>query len=192
VSYDARGYGASGGTYTLEHVEHLDVEAGAERAMGRGVPTILVGASLGGVAALRYAGELPELAGAVIVSSPAKWQIPLRLRAVLTVALVRTRPGRRIARRRMGVRISSEWTATDPLQVLTDRVTSPSLRCTDDGTRSSLFVGVSSSSCARILDVTWFSPTTWGMRSIRKGMMQLLPPWTGPLRRTARWGQRSP
>jgi pimeloyl-ACP methyl ester carboxylesterase len=125
VSYDARGHGASGGTYTLGHLEHLDVEAAAEWATGRGVPTILVGASLGGVAALRYAGDHPELAGVVIVSSPAEWRIPLRLRAVLTVALVRTWPGRWIARRRMGVRISSGWTAADPPQILTDRVMSP-------------------------------------------------------------------
>jgi uncharacterized protein len=125
VSYDARGHGTSGGTYTLGHLEHLDVEAAAEWAMGRGEPTILVGASLGGVAALRYAGEHRELAGVVIVSSPAEWRIPLRLRAVLTVALARTRLGRWIARRRMGVRISSGWTAAEPPQILTDRVISP-------------------------------------------------------------------
>ena len=107
LSYDARGHGASAGTYTLGHLEHLDVEAAAAWAMGRGVPTILVGASLGGVAVLRYACDHPELTGVVIVSSPAEWRIPLRLRALLTVGLVRTRPGRWIARRRMGVRISS-------------------------------------------------------------------------------------
>ena len=125
LSYDARGHGASAGTYSLGHREHLDVEAAAAWAMGRGVPTILIGASLGGVAVLRFAGDHPELNGVVIVSSPAEWRIPLRLRAVLTVGLVRTRPGRWIARRRMGVRIGSRWTATDPPQVLTDRVASP-------------------------------------------------------------------
>jgi pimeloyl-ACP methyl ester carboxylesterase len=124
-SYDARGHGASGGTYTLGHLEHLDVEAAAEWANGRGVPTILVGASLGGVAVLRYACDHPELTGVVIVSSPAEWRIPLRLRALLTVGLARTQPGRWIARRRMGVRISPGWTAADPPQTLTDRVASP-------------------------------------------------------------------
>jgi uncharacterized protein len=124
-SYDARGHGASGGTYTLGHLEHLDVEAATEWAMRRGVPTILVGASLGGVAVLRYACDHPELTGVVIVSSPAEWRIPLRLRAVLTVGLVRTRLGRWIARRHMGVRISSRWTAADPPHTLTDRVVSP-------------------------------------------------------------------
>lgn len=125
LSYDARGHGASDGTYTLGHLEHLDVEAAAAWAMGRGVPTILVGASLGGVAALRYSCDHPELAGVVIVSSPAEWRIPLRVRAVLTAGLVRTRPGRWIARRRMGVRITSKWTAADPPQTLTDRVACP-------------------------------------------------------------------
>ena len=125
LSYDARGHGASAGTYTLGHLEHLDVEAAAAWAMGRGVPTILVGASLGGVAVLRYACDHPQLTGVVIVSSPAQWRIPFRLRALLTVGLVRTRPGRWIARRRMGVRIRSGWTAADPPQILTDRVASP-------------------------------------------------------------------
>ena len=109
----------------LGRLEHLDVEAAAAWAMGRGAPTILVGASLGGVAVLRYAGDHPELSGVVIVSSPAEWRIPLRLRALLSVGLVRTRPGRWIARRRMGVRIGSGWTAADPPQILTDRVASP-------------------------------------------------------------------
>src|SRR5580692_11781920 len=31
----------------------------------------------------------------------------------------------------------------------------------------------------------WFSPTTWGMRSIRKGTMQYVRLWTGLLRRSA-------
>ena len=125
LSYDARGHGASEGTYSLGHLEHLDVEAAAGWALGRGVPTVVIGASLGGVATLRYACDHPELAGVVIVSSPAGWRVPLRLRALLTVGLVRTRPGRWIARRRMGVRISSGWTAADPPQILTDRVASP-------------------------------------------------------------------
>jgi pimeloyl-ACP methyl ester carboxylesterase len=89
------------------------------------VPTIIVGASLGGVAVLRYAGDHPELRGVVIVSSPAQWRIPLRVRALLTVGLVRTRLGRWVALRRMGVRISSAWTAAEPPQSLTDRVASP-------------------------------------------------------------------
>jgi pimeloyl-ACP methyl ester carboxylesterase len=121
----ARGHGASAGTYTLGDLEHLDVESAASWARERAVPTILIGASLGGVAVLRYACDHPELTGVVIVSSPAEWRIPLRLRAVLTVGLVRTRPGRWIARRRMGVRIRSRWTAADPPQTLTDRVASP-------------------------------------------------------------------
>ena len=85
LSYDARGHGASAGTFTLGHLEHLDVEAAAAWARERDVPTILVGASLGGVAALRYACDHPELTGVVIVSSPAGWRIPLRVRALLSV-----------------------------------------------------------------------------------------------------------
>ena len=123
----SRPCGAFGaGTYTLGHLEHLDVESATLWSKRpRGADDIGPGASLGGVAVLRYASDHPELTGVVIVSSPAGWQIPLRLRALLTVGLVRTRPGRWIARRRMGVRIRSGWTAPDPPQALTDRITSP-------------------------------------------------------------------
>ena len=142
LSYDSRGHGASAGTYTLGHLEHLDVESAAAWAGERGVPTILVGASLGGVAALRYACDHPELTGVVIVSSPADWRIPFRARALLSVGLARTRPGRWVARRRMGVRISSGWTASDPPRSLTDRVTSPLAVVHGRRTRSFRFVGV--------------------------------------------------
>lgn len=86
LSYDARGHGSSEGTCTLGRLEHLDVAAAAAWAIDRGLPTIVVGASLGGVAALRYAVEHPELAGVVIVSSPAESRVPLRVRALLTVS----------------------------------------------------------------------------------------------------------
>ena len=188
LSYDARGHGASAGTYTLGHLEHLDVEAAVAWAMGRGVPTILVGASLGGVAALRYSCDHPELSGVVIVSSPAEWRIPLRVRAVLTAGLVRTRPGRWLARRRMGVRISSRWTAADPPQTLTDRVASPlavvhgrrdALIPVRRGLEFQLRAGFSAICRPR---------HTWGTRSIRKDTMQSVPPWTGLLPRNASFG----
>jgi len=125
LSYDARGHGASDGTFTLGHLEHLDVAAAAEWMNERGGPVVLVGASLGGIAVLRYATDHPELAGVVVVSSPAEWRIPLRLRSVLTAGLARTRLGRWVAARRMGVRISANWTASDPPRTLADRVVCP-------------------------------------------------------------------
>jgi pimeloyl-ACP methyl ester carboxylesterase len=125
LSYDSRGHGESEGFCTLGDLERLDVEAAVEWAARRGLPTIVIGASMGGIAVLRYAAEHPELAGVVVVSSPAEWRIPLRLRAVLTAALARTRPGRRVALRRMGVRISPSWNAAETPRVLADRVTSP-------------------------------------------------------------------
>lgn len=125
LTYDSRGHGASAGVYTLGRLEHLDVEAAATWAMGRSMPTVVVGASLGGIAVLRYAGDHPEVTGAVIVSTPADWRIPPRLRSVLTVGLARTRLGRLVARRRMGVRISPGWTVADPPEILTDKVVCP-------------------------------------------------------------------
>jgi pimeloyl-ACP methyl ester carboxylesterase len=125
LSYDARGHGSSEGSFTLGHLEHLDVAAASEWMAERGGSVVLVGASLGAISVLRYATDHPELAGVVVVSSPAEWRIPLRLRALLTAGLARTRPGRWVAARRMGVRISPTWTDADPPRALADRVTSP-------------------------------------------------------------------
>jgi uncharacterized protein len=125
LSYDSRGHGESGGLCTLGDLERFDVAAAVEWASLRNSATIVIGASMGGIAVLRYAATHPELAGVVVVSSPAEWRIPLRVRAVLTVALTRTRPGRWIAARRMGVRISPIWSSAETPRILADRVKSP-------------------------------------------------------------------
>jgi pimeloyl-ACP methyl ester carboxylesterase len=125
LSYDSRGHGDSGGLCTLGDLERLDVAAAVAWATGRVAPTVLVGASMGGIAALRYAATHPDLAGVVVVSSPAEWRIPIRLRSVLTIALARTKPGRWVAARRMGVRISPVWNYDETPRVLADRVTCP-------------------------------------------------------------------
>ena len=110
VTYDARGHGESGGRCTLGDLERHDVAAALDWARDMDGPVVLVGASMGGIAVLRHAVSGPELAGVVVVSTPAKWRIPARTRALLTVGLTRTKPGRWVAGRRTGVRLHPVWT----------------------------------------------------------------------------------
>ena len=122
ISYDARGHGASGGFSTLGDLERNDVAAAVTRARSRNGRVALVGASMGAIASLSYAQTDPDLAGVVVVSSPADWRVPLRVRALLTVVLARTKPGRLIAARRARVRIHPVWNPPEPPQSVAKRV----------------------------------------------------------------------
>jgi pimeloyl-ACP methyl ester carboxylesterase len=143
ISYDGRGHGDSGGTCTLGDLERLDVAAAVAWARQRSPRTVLVGASMGGVAVLRHAagrhathsrdtdavdagdGESDGVAGVVVVSSPAEWRMPLRVRALLTGGLTRTTPGRWVSARRLRVRVHPVWTSPEPPRLLAARLTSP-------------------------------------------------------------------
>lgn len=105
VAYDARGHGTSGGTCTLGKLERLDVAAVVDYAGTIGSQVILVGASMGAVAALAYAADNRFLTGVVAISSPGDWRLSFRFRSLVTAGLARTRAGRRWARRTMNVRI---------------------------------------------------------------------------------------
>jgi uncharacterized protein len=124
MSYDARGHGESGGFSTLGDLERNDVAAAVARARNRNPRVVLVGASMGAIAVLAYAETDPDLAGVVVVSSPADWRIPFRLRALLTVALIRTRPGRLFTARHTRVRIHPVWNPTEPPRSVAQRVVS--------------------------------------------------------------------
>src|SRR3954469_2238102 len=87
ISYDARGHGASAGLSTLGDMERHDVAAAVDAARPRGMPLILVGASMGAIAVLRHAAECEGLAGVVTVSSPSRWELPRNWRSVLAAGL---------------------------------------------------------------------------------------------------------
>jgi pimeloyl-ACP methyl ester carboxylesterase len=125
MSYDARGHGESGGMCTLGDLEAHDVEAAVAWARLRDPRVVLVGASMGGIAVLRHAATGPDVAGLVVVSSPAEWRLPLRARALVTAGLARTTAGRWVAARRLRVRIHPVWTSAEPPRALVARVTSP-------------------------------------------------------------------
>src|ERR1700677_3778321 len=124
LSYDARGHGESGGLCTLGDSERNDVAAAVAFARSRYHRVALVGASMGAVAAMAYAASDPDLAGVVVVSSPADWRIPFRIRAVLLVILARTKLGRFVAERHSHVRIYPEWNPSEPPRSVAKRVAS--------------------------------------------------------------------
>lgn len=110
VTYDARGHGTSDGESTLGNHEQHDVAAAVELARERASRIVLVGASMGAIAALRYAVTDPDLAGAVSVSCPAEWKMPRNGYGALAATMTRTGVGRKIVRRIAGVRVSPRWT----------------------------------------------------------------------------------
>jgi alpha-beta hydrolase superfamily lysophospholipase len=114
VTYDARGHGRSGGESTLGDAERHDVAAAVAMARKRTPGVVLVGASMGAIAALRYATTDHGLAGVVAVSCPARWRLPRNVRGVLAAALTRTGIGRRVITRTSGVRVAARWTNPAP------------------------------------------------------------------------------
>lgn len=126
VTYDARGHGASGGCCTLGHDERLDVAAVHALAADLGQPVVLTGISMGAIAVLRHAATPGFTArGIVVVSCPARWALPRNARGVLSAGLTQTAWGRRVAARRLGVRIAP-GRARGPAPVeLATRVTVP-------------------------------------------------------------------
>ena len=125
VCYDARGHGASEGDCTLGDLERHDVAAAVAEARLHSEQVVLVGASMGAIAVLRYAVSDPGVAGVVSVSSPAGWRIPRTARSLLAAGLTRTAMGRRLAARHMRLRISPRWTNPEPPASLAARLTCP-------------------------------------------------------------------
>jgi alpha-beta hydrolase superfamily lysophospholipase len=114
VTYDARGHGGSEGESTLGDREQHDVAAAVELARERADHVVLVGASMGAIAAARCAASDPTLDGVVLVSCPARWKLPRSIRGVLAAGMTRTRPGRLLVSRLSGVRVAASWTNPAP------------------------------------------------------------------------------
>jgi alpha-beta hydrolase superfamily lysophospholipase len=124
VSYDSRGHGSSDGLCTLGDAESMDVAAAVAYAQGRGLPVVVVGASMGAIAVLRYAawhstgrtgdaGPGP-VAGIVAVSCPSAWRAPRTARGMFATALTQTWLGRHLALRHLRVRLAPGWTGAEP------------------------------------------------------------------------------
>ncbi|MFN8035516.1 MAG: alpha/beta fold hydrolase [Acidimicrobiia bacterium] len=125
VSYDARGHGRSESHSTLGDLERHDVAAAVAVARERSDRVVLVGASMGAIAVVRYAVEDPDLAGVVSVSCPARWRLPRSPLGVLSAGMTRTGLGRALAARHLNVRIAPRWTNPTPPVDLVDRIRVP-------------------------------------------------------------------
>jgi alpha-beta hydrolase superfamily lysophospholipase len=125
ITYDARGHGGSDGESTLGDHEQHDVAAAVALAREHTDCVVLVGASMGAIAAVRHAATDAALGGVVLVSCPARWRVPRNMRGVLATAMTRTAPGRRLVGRLSGVRIASKWTNPAPPLSLVARLEIP-------------------------------------------------------------------
>jgi len=133
LTYDSRGHGESGGLCTLGDLERLDVDAAVGAAAERAGAVVVVGASMGGVAVLNHmaavasaetsngaagAPDVPAGAasaafvapmvthGAVVVATPARWQIPRSVRGAAAAVMTQTGAGRAVAARRFQTRLA--------------------------------------------------------------------------------------
>jgi len=113
LAYTARGHGDAGGVCTLGDLERHDVAAAVDAARADADRVVVVGTSMGAIAALRHAAHHP-VDGVVTVSSPADWRVPRTAQSAAAALLTQTPPGRWAARRFLGVRLSAVWTAATP------------------------------------------------------------------------------
>ncbi len=106
-AFDFRGHGGSQGESTFGVLEFLDVAAMVARARKDGrEPVATVGASMGGVAAIRHAALLGGSDAVVAISAPARWD-GYDSPGVRRMAWMAASPrGRRVARKVLGVRIA--------------------------------------------------------------------------------------
>jgi len=127
LTYDARGHGRSGGRCAVGSAEHADVACAAEAAAALAAPVILVGVSMGAVAVANYlgTGTTTAVAGAVLVSGPARWRMRPSPVGLLTAALTRTAPGRWAAARWLRVRIAPRWRTGEAPESTLRRVSLP-------------------------------------------------------------------
>jgi pimeloyl-ACP methyl ester carboxylesterase len=123
--FDTRGHGESTGECTLGDLEQHDVDAAVRWARARSDEVVVIGASMGAVATLRYAAEIGGADGYVTVSSPARWRLPLTAHALLASLVTQTSPGRRLAARMMNVQIRKGWSDPCPPVELATRTTAP-------------------------------------------------------------------
>ncbi len=136
LTYDSRGHGESAGLCTLGDLERLDVDAAVDAAAERAGAVVVVGTSMGGVAVLNHmagvtssvtsgatpngagapdapaavgaASAVPPLVarGAVVVATPARWQVPRTVRGAAAVVMTQTGAGRAVAARRFQTRLA--------------------------------------------------------------------------------------
>jgi pimeloyl-ACP methyl ester carboxylesterase len=108
-TFDLRGHGESEGVSTLGGSEIHDVAAIVDLARAEGHERVgTVGASMGGVAAVRHAALIGGVDGVVSISTPARWDGHHSEALRRMQWLTSTAQGRRVARL-VGVRLPDRW-----------------------------------------------------------------------------------
>ncbi len=128
VTFDLRGHGESAGVCTVGDEERHDVAAAVGIARESHSRIVVVGASMGAIATLRYAAtaeEVDGIEGVVAVSGPAGWATPRTAIGLLNLVLIRTRPGRRVLARRTNVRVADRVAGSEPPTELVGRLQVP-------------------------------------------------------------------
>jgi uncharacterized protein len=122
---DTRGHGDSQGLCTLGDGEQHDAAAAVAWLRARHDRVVVAGASMGAIAALRYSANFDHRDGVIAVSGPSAWRLPLNAKGILSALLTRTRPGRLLTARFLGVRLAPRWSnAESPLELIR-RITAP-------------------------------------------------------------------
>jgi pimeloyl-ACP methyl ester carboxylesterase len=103
---DFRGHGRSGGLSTLGELEVLDLDAVVDRARRHHRHVVSVGASMGGLVAVRHAAQRGAVDAVIAISSPGNGARPELARARLLSRLAGTDRGRRLLRR-YGTRVDA-------------------------------------------------------------------------------------
>lgn len=118
LTYDSRGHGDSAGLCTLGELERLDVDAAVAAAFEHADTVVVIGTSMGGIAVVNHlaaasatplagtAGSVRVALGAVVVATPARWQVPRTVRGAASVVLTQTGAGRAMAARRLQTRLA--------------------------------------------------------------------------------------
>ncbi len=122
-TFDFRGHGLSSGRYTFSEREVDDLGAVLETARADGnLRLAVLGFSMGGVTALRYAALHGGLDSLLVVSVPARLEDARAPGARFLRFLFLTAPGRALLDHRFGVRVARDWDVADPPADLVGRI----------------------------------------------------------------------
>jgi pimeloyl-ACP methyl ester carboxylesterase len=121
-AFDLRGHGGSGGRCTFGDREIEDIAAVVARARDEGhEPVVTVGASMGGIAAIRHAALIGGVDGLVAISTPARWE-GHRGDAIRRMTWLTSTPnGRRVAGL-FNLRLVDTWEAPASPEEVVDRI----------------------------------------------------------------------
>jgi len=119
LAFDFRGHGESGGECTVADREVLDIKAVVEESRAWGYDRVLlVGASMGGAAAIRYAALYGDVDGVVTIGAFADSRTLRQPLARYSLAFFRTPVGSAVVRWWRGTRIGELRATSQPVELV--------------------------------------------------------------------------